>query len=76
MTNNSNSNKYLSPDCSENPFLKKKIATESGKKLLIKFVCKSVGEFRRNIINSSFLIINYLKTVSLPGRKNIYEIAV
>ena len=66
----------VAPIAVEILFWKKKIATESGKKLLIKFVCNSVGEFRRNIINSSFLIINYLKTVSLPRRKNIYEIAV
>jgi len=69
MTNNSDGDKYLSPDCSENPFLKKKIVTESGKKLLIKLMHKSVGEFYRNIINSSFLIINYLKAVSLPRIK-------
>jgi hypothetical protein len=36
MTNNSDGYKYLSPDCNENPFLKKKIVMKSGKKLLKK----------------------------------------
>ncbi|AZA73354.1 hypothetical protein SAMN05421682_1171 [Chryseobacterium indoltheticum] len=62
--------------CSENPFLKKKIVTKSGKKLLIKLMGIALKSFIGNALNSSFLIINYLKTVSLSGIKNICEIAV
>ena len=32
MTNNSDGYKYLSPDCSENPFLKKKDCNEKREK--------------------------------------------
>jgi len=56
--------------------LKKKIATKSGKKLLIELIGMALKSFIETLLNSSFLIINYLKTVSLSGIKNICEIAV
>jgi tRNA U34 2-thiouridine synthase MnmA/TrmU len=56
IVRNRKNDKYPSPDCSGNPFLKKKIAAESWKKLQKNSPIKLTGELNIYEFNFYFLI--------------------
>jgi len=64
MTNNSDGYKYLSPDCNENPFLKKKIVMKSGIKLQKKMhKVQHFSDYKFSVFTSK----------KFPGIVNLYD---